>query len=165
MGDAPQHRCFGLGRLSCVIHSQDDLVAEPVAEHVHRHGEDEGDNDPLPPCKSAADKYQQDRETDHEDDCFRGIHSIVSQATSQQLDRMCNLELDAQLLSSISELKHASGIPRCQYIYMRFFDLFHLLIKDLHRKLILRDVVNPCAAATLIGAFDFHELNSRYCLQ
>jgi len=70
-------------------------------------------------------------------------------------------QIHAKLSSTIPELKHASGISCRQYIYMRFLDLFHLSIKDLHRKIILSDVVNPGASATLIGVFDLNELNSR----
>src|ERR1051326_1374765 len=78
---------------------------------------------------------------------------------------MSDFELHTQLPSSILELKHASGIPGRQYIYMRFFDLFHLPIKYLHRKLILSDVVNARAATALIGIFDLDKLNARNRLQ
>src|SRR5207237_7169483 len=74
---------------------------------------------------------------------------------------MGDLEVQSELLSAVFELKHASGVSRCQYIYMRFFDLFHLSVEDFHRKLVLGNVVNPRASAALVGAFNLNELNAR----
>src|ERR1041385_1153796 len=73
---------------------------------------------------------------------------------------MRDFERYTPLLSSVLQLEHASRISRRQYIYMRFFDHFHLSFEDLHRKLILRDVVNPGASATLIGVFDLDKPNT-----
>src|SRR2546427_10921862 len=73
---------------------------------------------------------------------------------------MRNLELDAKLSSAVLELKHASGIPCCQYMYMRSLDCFHLSIQDFHRKLILRNVVNSSASATLISTLNLDKFNS-----
>src|SRR5437016_13063060 len=74
---------------------------------------------------------------------------------------MRDFQLQSELLSAVFELKHATGISRCQYIYMRFFDLFHLSVEDFHRKFVLGNVVNPRASAALVGAFNLNELNAR----
>src|ERR1700704_6157009 len=73
---------------------------------------------------------------------------------------MYDFEIESKLPGAIPELEHAAWISARQYIYMCFTDLFHLLIQNLHRQRILRDVVYPGAAAALIRALDFHELNS-----
>src|SRR5438552_1221424 len=84
-----------------------------------------------------------------------------SSSSREQLHRMRDFQLQSELLSAVFELKHATGISRCQYIYMRFFDLFHLSVEDFHREFVLGDVVNPRTSAALVGAFDLDELNAR----
>src|SRR5437667_5143806 len=73
---------------------------------------------------------------------------------------MRDLKLDSKFSSAVLELKHASGVPGRQYIYMRFFDRFHLSIKDFHRQLILSNIVNSGASAALIRTVNLHKLNA-----
>jgi len=70
-----------------------------------------------------------------------------------------DLKLDTQFSSAVPELKHASGVPGSQYIYMRFFDHFHLSIKDFHRQLILSNIVNSGASAALVRTLNLHKFN------
>src|SRR5437867_3500493 len=72
---------------------------------------------------------------------------------------MRDLKLDTKFSSPVLELKHTSGVPGRQYIYMRFFDLFHLSIKDFHRQLILSNIVNSSASAALIRTLNLHKFN------
>ena len=74
---------------------------------------------------------------------------------------MYDLKIHSKFFSAVPELKHAPWIPGRQYIYMRFLDFFHLLVQDLHRQLILRNVINPRAATALIRALDLDKLDSR----
>src|SRR5204863_9246270 len=69
-----------------------------------------------------------------------------------------------KFLGAVPELKHTSLISGRQYFYMRFLDFFHLSVQDLHRQLILGNVVNSRTAATLICALDLDKLDSRNCL-
>jgi len=74
------------------------------------------------------------------------------------------LQIHAKLSSTIPELKHASGISCRQYILYALLDLFHLSIKDLHRKIILSDVVKSRAFRNIDRRLDLNELNSRESL-
>jgi hypothetical protein len=73
---------------------------------------------------------------------------------------MNDFEFQADFLRTILKLEHATRIPGNQYLNVRFTDLLHLLVQDLHRKLVLSNIINSRAAAALVGSLDLDELDS-----
>src|SRR5262249_1764402 len=71
---------------------------------------------------------------------------------------MNDFELHTEFPRAVSELKNASGISRGQNVNSRFLYLLQFPVQDLHRKLVLRNVVDPRATAALIRAFNLYKL-------
>jgi len=50
-----------------LVHAKHDLVGEPVAEEVHAHGENEGDDHAVPSAEVSADQDQEPRQETEQD--------------------------------------------------------------------------------------------------
>ena len=50
------------------------------------------------------------------------------------------------------------GFPVTRMSIFGLLNLFHLTIQDLHREFILRDVIDPGTATTLIRAFHLYKI-------
>jgi hypothetical protein len=59
-----------------LIHTQNDLVAEPVGDEVNTECHNEGKGHTCPAPQGAADSYQYDGQEDHQYHCFQHIHEL-----------------------------------------------------------------------------------------
>src|SRR5687767_13630513 len=83
----------------------------------------------------------------------------------QQLHGVDHLEIQSCTAGAVPELEHTAGVTGSEDVQPRLPDLFHFGVQNRHGELVLHDVVDSRAAATLIGAFDLDELDTGNCLQ